>query len=914
MKKIISIILACCMLQGFTGVFAADTAADDCQAVELFKALNIVDKDFKSEDYMTRAEFVSLAVNATDMGNMPYGETTFKDVDEENPHYREISIAQRIGVIGKSDYFEPDELIKYEEAAKMLVCMLGYEPKAQSTGGYPMGYINIAGDNKLFDNLSFRMGANLSGAEGATMIRNAWESKYMEYDFSEDGYVERNKIYMNEYLDIYKGKGVLTADGVFDFENKKVPDGKVKINNVVYKNSAAKISEYFGEEIVYYYKQTKDDSEGTVLYAEATGNETKVIIDEDISNKTTVSEIVYTNEKDTEKRISLAPDVTVIYNGEQVFAYTKEMLKPEVGKVKVIDNDGDDAADTVISYNYETAVVNNYNAGTKRIVFKYSALPVDLEEYDIAYIEKDGAEITAENLAEWDVLNICKTADRFIAYVSTDTASGEITGISEDAGDKYLYVDGEEIPLSKNFIDKSGELKVGNKGIFCKDIMGRIICANYTTTSTRTYAVILNAKMEDSVADRAIFKFFTKKNEKESAYGAAKVKINDVAYKPKDAVDKVKAIGLYQLVAIDSNAKGEITKIDFAEDKTTDAAYKGYDDDKFTLDKDLQSVRFYNNTGAGCHITQSTLFFSIPQDKTNEDFYKVQDYRRIWGADTTIDKIQYYDLDRFNRPACVVIEDYDTQTPPGQEQVDLYDEIFIVSDIYPIIDSDGVARTKICGWHQTAYEEFLIAEEGAHNVSNFMTPNGPDRMGNTIGERDRTMWGFVGHDYTQIKKGDIMQLGYNTDDDVAFYRMLWSSELQGTKIHTNADGTWGGDDLIFVDPGELYEINENPGSAQNPNFMSMAYTAYGEITESEDSWFRYKTMHVVPDTTTGAPVRTNVERSIKSANCVYIIQLNAKGAKVTKGSQSDITVGDKCFVHARDNRCSYMAVIRGTDE
>ncbi len=921
MRKIISILLACCMLQGFSCVAAEQPAAEDCQAVKLFTTMGITDKEFNSDAYMTRAAFVSLAIRAMGKDNMPYSEITYTDVDGENPYYREIAIAQRIGVIGKSEYFEPDELIKYEEATKILVCMLGYEPAAEVKGGYPMGYISIAGDNKIFDNLSLRMGANLSGAEGATMIRNAWESKCMEYDFSKDGYVEKNKIYMSEYLDIYKGKGVLTSDGVLDFENKKLPDGKVKINNVLYKNASAEISEYFGEEIVYYYKQTKDEDEGTVLYAEAkrTGNIT-VVNDEDISNKTTISEFVYINEKDNEKRITLAPDVKVVYNGKQEFAYTKEMLMPEVGKVKLIDNNGDDAADTVISYNYETVVVNNYNAGTKYIVPKFSALPIKLEDYDIIYIVKNGAKIKVENLAEWDVLNICKSDNRFIAYVSNDSASGEITAVMDEAGDKTISIDGEEMPLSKKFIDKSGEIEVGNKGVFYKDIMGRVVCADYTTTSKRNYAVLLDARMENSVADRAIFKFFTKENKKESAYGAAKVRIDDVSYKPKEAVDKAMELGLHQLVAIDSNAKGEITKIDFAENKTTDITYKGYDDDNFTLDKDFTSkLRFYNNTASGCHVTQETGFWNIPQDRTNEELYKFEDYKCVWRADISFDKAKYYDLDKFNRISCVVFEDYDLKTPAGTENVNLYDDIFVVSDMYPTIDSEGVARTKLTGYHQHEYAEFYIAEEGARNVSNFMIPNGDyrnttnnGRMGNPVPQNDRTMWGFVGHDYTQIKKGDIMQLGYNAKGDVAFYRMMWSADIHGTKIHTDADGNWGGDDLIFVDPGELYEINENPGTAQNPNFMSMGYTAYGEIIEAYESWFRYKTMHTVLGTDNQVQ-RTNVERSIRSENSVYIVQLNAKGAKVTKGSQSDISVGDKCFVHARDNHCFYMVLIRGID-
>ena len=117
--------------------------------------------------------------------------------------------------------------------------------------------------------------------------------------------------------------------------------------------------------------------------------------------------------------------------------------------------------------------------------------------------------------------------------------------------------------------------------------------------------------------------------------------------------------------------------------------------------------------------------------------------------------------------------------------------------------------------------------------------------------------------------------------------------------------------MIFVDPGELYEINENPGSAQNPNFMSIGYTAYGEITDVQDDWFRYKTTFMVLDN--NSVKKSTVERSIRNENSVYIIKLQDKGASVTKGSVSDITPGDKCFVHSRDNHCWYMALIRSAE-
>ena len=160
MKKLIGILLVFCMLQGFTEVFAAEEKAADCQAVMLFKTLGITDDEFKSEEYMTRAEFTALTVRAMGKDNMPAGEVSYKDVSPEDTYYNEIAIADTLGIISKSDTFEPDKPITYEEAAKILVCMLGYEYPAGQKGGYALGYISMANDKKLFDNLLFRMGAN----------------------------------------------------------------------------------------------------------------------------------------------------------------------------------------------------------------------------------------------------------------------------------------------------------------------------------------------------------------------------------------------------------------------------------------------------------------------------------------------------------------------------------------------------------------------------------------------------------------------------------------------------------------------------------------------------------------------------------------------------------------------------------
>ena len=48
-------------------------------------------------------------------------------------------------------YFEPDENVTFGDAAKILVCALGYEEVAQQRGGYPSGYVTVARERGFVD-------------------------------------------------------------------------------------------------------------------------------------------------------------------------------------------------------------------------------------------------------------------------------------------------------------------------------------------------------------------------------------------------------------------------------------------------------------------------------------------------------------------------------------------------------------------------------------------------------------------------------------------------------------------------------------------------------------------------------------------------------------------------------------------
>jgi len=81
----------------------------------------------------------------------------FSDVSSENENAIFLTLAKKMEIIGGygDNSFCPESDITYNEAVKMLICGLGYGERALSGGGYPDGYLNLAVELGLTENLVF---------------------------------------------------------------------------------------------------------------------------------------------------------------------------------------------------------------------------------------------------------------------------------------------------------------------------------------------------------------------------------------------------------------------------------------------------------------------------------------------------------------------------------------------------------------------------------------------------------------------------------------------------------------------------------------------------------------------------------------------------------------------------------------
>ncbi len=192
MKKVLSLVLVLTMVLGsFSMAFAApsDVVGTEYEdAVERLGQLGVLtgytDGTFKPENTITRAEFAAVVVRAKGLeaaAQASAGATTFKDVPAGHWASGYINIATKMGFVkGMGDgTFAPSAPITYEQAITLVTRALGYEPAAESRGGYPYGYLIVANENGLLDSVKGTQGAPASRGLVAQIVDNALEIPLM---------------------------------------------------------------------------------------------------------------------------------------------------------------------------------------------------------------------------------------------------------------------------------------------------------------------------------------------------------------------------------------------------------------------------------------------------------------------------------------------------------------------------------------------------------------------------------------------------------------------------------------------------------------------------------------------------------------------------------------------------------------
>lgn len=184
MKKILSMVLVFVLL--FTVTSFAEDILLEFEDVKKYSIMNFNENgSIGSEELFTRAEMVQTIVNAAGLSGVDSKNISgegFLDVNDNNLAYDAIIIAQSLGIVnGNGDgTFAPDDNVTYEQAIKMAVILLGYEPLALQRGGYPSGYLAAAKQFGITDGIKFKSTDDALKYDIAVLMQNALNTPIME--------------------------------------------------------------------------------------------------------------------------------------------------------------------------------------------------------------------------------------------------------------------------------------------------------------------------------------------------------------------------------------------------------------------------------------------------------------------------------------------------------------------------------------------------------------------------------------------------------------------------------------------------------------------------------------------------------------------------------------------------------------
>jgi len=618
LNKVFAMLLVVAMMMTSV-VFAdfSDVAADAAyaEAVNVGAALGLFngyeDGTFKPEGDITRAEFAAIVVRALNQdaqaASAANAASDFADVAEDHWAKGYINIVSKMGIVnGYGDgNFGPEDNVLFEQAVKMLVVALGYEP-AIGTAGYPVGYLTKAADIGLTNNVVAANGVAANRGVVAQLILNALDTPLMKQtgygtwvDYVVyDGYNDtQRETLLSENLGIVKLRATVVESSDTKTSGKHVEDYvKVSILNTymskytneeftvydttdkvyVYDNNYqilvgdTNINELVGANAIIYmaYDPNSNDDPVALYAAKDTTKTYELTIGADMRESATLASGVITfeyweNESDRKATAITLPDDAATYiNGGKIedvqdsdFDTVVEALNNFYGTVTFqrLNSATAEDYDTIFIDTYKTIVVDDNNTNRYRITSKNNipAFSYDPEDNAIKAVlyDENGEEMAWEDLVENDVVSIKEYDNGSKVIITgtkvTTTVTGVVTGISDEGTNDVEYTIGDaEYGIDPNGIEND-EIVLGDEGTFYLDALGNITCYETIAAANTNYAYVIKVGNNgNSLEERTALKLYTFDGQYGTINTASKVKVDGVSgFESKDIdADMTKAM------------------------------------------------------------------------------------------------------------------------------------------------------------------------------------------------------------------------------------------------------------------------------------------------------------------------------------------------------------------------------------
>ncbi len=819
-KRIVCLLLALCIMCPLCGAYASENDTEMTVDYGVLSIFGIDDTYFSETDSLTRkmtaAVVHKLAGEQYNNRNIKY----FKDIEDTDDYLAAVNfVYERKFMSGDGDEFRPNDDITLAELYAVLVRALGYGAYADVVLDYPMGYLNVA------RKLGIDVGNNSNLNKAVTKIEAVEIFKeFMLAPVARMGMYEISNLINIETSAVTFAEAYCKIKPVYS-EITSTYDGAVRHNELsamgeitlkydggtlVAKDETESALEFLGHYTIAYVKNI--DTQPVVVYIEDWKEVEEIsIFAEDVVNIDSALTLMTYYSNGRERKLTIADDATIIFNGRQCFEVAPLDFYCISGKVKLVDVNSDNIFDIVYLDNYQSLIVESISSERNKIFGRNDEIITGLEDDKEINIEvvKNGEEVEIADIKAGDVLSYLESRDgkKFHIEVLESAVKGSVTKITKDT----MSIDGIEYHLMID--DVSGYLsKKVTVGI---NQFGCISVVVEETNSDVNYAYLLNYA-EDTLFETKVRLQLLETDDSVKVYQMAKkFYLNDVKSTPTDLVNHITSSGniVRQLVKYRLDKDNNINRIYTAQPSGTSNKNALVKDEEYLAEKQIYLWQtFAGEYFIKPYVTKILTVFKDADGNIMEDAV-------TWKV-TPLDS-RGYNATMYDAKDCIAgVAMFEANWADyGNYFYTVYSDrdynAFLVDEIEHTLDAEGAERIRINGWYN--------------------------------GERSS----FIESDYvsfSEICGGDILEITNRRADIVYGYNKIYTLEQKlgdsantfaGDKTYTSLGITTLGDrtEVKFKIHGKVINITDELEGLEGKNKMVM-FDPKGST--SENDWMVFK--------------------------------------------------------------------------
>lgn len=764
MKRILALIL--CFVMVFSLVAVAEETAtapvattefSDVPATSPYKeaistltGLGIILGDagantFRPEAGITRAEFCVIVARLKNLGALNViAETSFTDVTTalcDEWKVKAVRIASDLGIVaGMGDgTFAPDAPVTYEQAVKMLVCLLKYEPMAKTLGGWPAGYIAAGAQIGLTKKAVSVSTEPAPRQIIAQLVFNALDIP--EMGNTSNGVTTGGSTILDSTLKYTERTGIVTAtSNVSLSEGTSLRSGQIQIDyGKIYNVGSSGADKYFGKEITFFYSE--EDDEYIIQSCKLTTSNKESVFKPDEIKHLGQNEIeIYVDEDQDDYDVyTVDSNAKLIYNNylapytDSTPHYINTTYKPFDGSMQLLDNNGDNIIDVIIIKDARPFVISGINSSNDEFIIYdvYDpAKPLELTESSnkVIKVTKGSAIVAPSSLAKNNVLLVAKSLNTTgKQYIDIEIVSNTKTGVisSLNISDKMITIGSSEYKVSDVCWNKyKDNFNRGNSVTVYLDSQNCVIyvIANSASAESLKYGYLIGVEQpkDGGLASESLRALvFTSDGSVHSYQLASTVNINNGN---KTELEDIKKLLKYdttlninkdkgavttefsQLIKYSLNAKGELAKIltATAPSDTVSPSTNLILDVATTIDAQYRSsTKMFGNS---IRIDSNTNIFFIPTQRNLKDDYFCG--KLSSGIPTDYEKYTFEAYDKENGTAKLLLIFGDATIAETKVKAPM----FIVSKIQEMSNANGDYH-ELTGYTPSGTSKVYITED-----------------------------------------------------------------------------------------------------------------------------------------------------------------------------------------------------------